>query len=173
MSWVGAIISGGAGAAGGQASAEFLSVQGEFNAQVSEAEADFQVDKAAFEERQLRKDVTRVLGEDVAISGKQGVAVSSGSNIDRLFQNIEDSELDALTIRHGGAVAAQRLRRQAALDRFAGEKGAQAAQLAGTAQAVSGGVSAASSFNRNSGSRTLPGQRLEGPTTTEEGVRVA
>lgn len=169
MSWIGAVIQGGAGAAGGQANAEFLMNQGEFNAQVAEGEADYQVDKAAFEEIQLRKDVSRIIGQDVAISGKQMVAAGSQSNVDRLFQNITDSEIDALTIRHGGEVAATRLQTQAALDRFAGERGAAASQLVGTASAVGGVATAASSFdwNRNTGSRTLPSQ-LSGPSQTTD-----
>ena len=173
MSWIGSVVGGVLGAQGANEQAQFKEFQGEFLAQVGEKEADFQVNKAAFEERQLRKDVSRVLAEDVAIQGKQGVAVGSGSNLDRLFQNIEDSELDALTIRHGGAVAAQRLREQAVLDRFAGEQGAEAIRIQGTSTAVGTAFNVGSRFNRNSGSRTLPGDRLDGPTTTNEGVRVA
>lgn len=161
MAMVGGILSAvgmGMSAQGSQQNAAFLETQGNYNATIGENEAVYQQDIARYDEAQFRKSAQKMIGSSQAAAGVAGVAVGEGSAQDALLENIRETELDALIIRHGGEVRASRLRQQAALDRYAASKGAQAERLSGTATAISSAGTMASKYDWNSrnGSRTLP-----------------
>lgn len=89
----------------------------EFNARVSEQEAQRARQAAAFEEQRLRDAARRVAGAQRAAIGASGIGFE-GSPLLVMADTAEEAELDALAIRFSGSTAEARAKSQAALDRL-------------------------------------------------------
>lgn len=92
---------------------------GEFNAQSAENNAKMSEYQSREEERRLRVQAKKDIGDARAQIGASGVQLE-GSPLDVLQKSASDAELDALTLRHAGAVRAQSFRSQAGLERAQG-----------------------------------------------------
>lgn len=114
-----AVAAAGVSAVGAIQSGEAQKKAGAYNAQVAENNAAQAQQAAAFNEAQQRTRSARVLGAERAAQGASGVTVE-GSPLEVLAQTAQESELDALSIRYGGDVAAARARSEATLARFQG-----------------------------------------------------
>lgn len=91
----------------------------EYNARLAEREAREARDVAAFEERRLRKGGERLKATQRARIAKAGVTFE-GSPLEAMEQTATELETDALLIRRGGLIGAQRFTAEAALSRVAG-----------------------------------------------------
>jgi hypothetical protein len=89
----------------------------EYNAKVQQQQADQQRVEAVYEEQRKRQEALRLRGTQEAGYAASGVTLE-GSPLAVLEQTAVDSELDALSIRYGGAAKAQRSLAQARLDRY-------------------------------------------------------
>lgn len=107
-----------------QASAEFNAGMSESNAQTTSMQA------GAAEEAQRRKS-NLVLGEQRAAFAQSGVDPSSGSGLLVQQQSATNAELDALNIRYQGLMQSRGLLAQAGLDRRQGQIFGQNAAWAG------------------------------------------
>lgn len=97
--------------AGRQAAASQRQV-GALNAAVLEGEAQFQLDKAAIEEKNLRKKYLVLQGKQKAAYGASGIKSTEGSPLMVLEDTYQAMQDDAALIRWGGDVAATKLRNQ-------------------------------------------------------------
>jgi len=75
----------------------------DYNAAMARYESKYQKESAKFEEKQHRKAVARLIGEQ-AVSGAAAGAGSTGSDITPLLEIAKAGELDAALIRYGGEV---------------------------------------------------------------------
>ena len=91
----------------------------EFNAKQAELDADLAKQQAAFEERNFRAGVDRLLGQQRAGYAKAGVQMT-GSALDVAQDTTMQSEMDALLIRYNGIIKSNGYRTQAALQRLQG-----------------------------------------------------
>lgn len=113
-----------------------------YNASMAEQNAAQVEAQAAEEERRSRLNAKKELGSARANYGASGVQID-GSALDVLQESAANAELDALTIKHSGAVKAQMFRNEAALSRYEGKEQkrgsrlAAAATLANTASEIS------------------------------------
>ena len=118
----------------------------EYNAKLAKREATEKLEAAAHEERKHRKAGERLKARQRAQLGKAGV-LPTGSVEDVLEETATELEEDALMIRRGGQVGAQRLTAEAQLSRFKGRSAlfrGRAARRASRTQAISGALSGAS-----------------------------
>lgn len=99
-----------------------------YNAQLAEREAREAQEAAAYEETRFRKGGERLKATQRTRYAKAGVTFE-GTPSDVMEETASELERDALMIRRGGQVGAQRLTAEAALQRFAGKS----ALLRGTA----------------------------------------
>ncbi len=93
----------------------------EYNAKVSEANAEAIKAKAAYEEDISRDKLKRLMGTQRALYGKAGVDISSGSPLLVLADTAAQGEKEALAIRYGGDVEATQQKNQARLQRLYGK----------------------------------------------------
>lgn len=112
-----------------EAQAESEAAMREYNARLAEREAAEAQEAAAFEERKLRKGGERLKATQRARIAKAGVTFE-GSPLDVMAETARELEMDALLIRRGGQLGAQRFTAEAALSRLAGKS----ALLRGRAQ---------------------------------------
>lgn len=115
---------------------------GEFNAKTAENNAILSTQVATEEERRLRVQAKKDIGDARAQIGASGIQLE-GSPLDVLQKSASDAELDALTIRHGGAIRAQQFRSQAGLERAQGKNARVASYLSASANLLKGAGSAA------------------------------
>jgi hypothetical protein len=105
VTWV--YILGTAVAAGGAVYSANATRQTErYNRQVAERNATISRQQAAVSEAAARRDGRRALGKIEAGYGASGVVGNEGSALDVLEDSAIESELDALTIRYNGELAA-------------------------------------------------------------------
>lgn len=110
-----------------------------FNAELETQRARAEMESAAYEEKQVRRERSRLLSRQAALYGKAGVKME-GSPLDVMAETAAESELEALMTRKYGAVKAGQALSQAQIDRFMGRAGAQAGYLrAGTTLLTAGG----------------------------------
>ncbi len=117
----------------------------EYNAKLSEREATEAQATAAHEEKKHRKAGERLKARQRVAIGKAGV-LPTGSLEDILEETASELEIDALNIRRGGEVGAQRLTAEAQLSRFAGRSAllrGRAAKRASRVQMAATGVGGA------------------------------
>ncbi len=107
----------------------------ERNAQIADQQAVQIKQEADFEEGRKRSEIQRLKASQRAAQGASGGGVDTGSNLLVLEETATLGELDALTIRYRGDVQAQRVRAQAATDRFEGRSAHQVSQRTGRLQA--------------------------------------
>lgn len=104
-------------ALGSLASASAQSNAAKYNAQLAGQNAVLATQTAAENERRQRVANTKALGQMRAGYAASGVTLD-GSPSDVLDESASNAELDALSIRHGGAVAAMGYENTARLDRY-------------------------------------------------------
>lgn len=95
----------------------------EYNADVAEQSALAAQDKADYDEDMHRQNVRRIISSQRALYGKSGVDMT-GSPLLTLENTAGQGELDALAIKHGGAVEASQQRSSATLSRMQGKSAA-------------------------------------------------
>lgn len=93
--------------------------------------------QAAEEERRFRIAAKKRIGTLRANIGGSGVTIE-GSPLDVLEESAVNSELDALTIRHGGEVTARGFLNKATLTRFAGKTARESARLSAVGTLIKG-----------------------------------
>lgn len=111
----------------------------ERNAQIARREAQYREQVAAQEEARLREDRDRLLGKQRAAIGGSGIDFT-GSPLLALEETARNAELDALTIRYGGAAEAARLRTQAQTDRAQASAYTSASYINAGATILGGGA---------------------------------
>lgn len=89
----------------------------EYNEAIAKQDAQQAASSAVEEERRFRIQNQKELGYQVAQTGASGVEYSSSSALEVIQQNAADMELDALTLRHQGMLAAAGFGRTARLER--------------------------------------------------------
>ena len=111
----------------------------EYNAQVQEQDAVAAEKKAKYDEGIHRERVKRLLSEQRATIGKSGVDIK-GSPMLAILDTIEKGELDALAIRHGGKLQAQKSRSGATESRLRGKQAFTRSLFGAGSTLLSGGV---------------------------------
>lgn len=114
---------------------------GEYNAQMAEQNATLSIQQAAEEERKLRVQNRKQIGDMRASYAASGV-MFEGSPLDVLEENAATAELDALQIRHGGQVKAIGYRNDAIMSRFAGDNAYRAGRIGAAATLLNTGTKA-------------------------------
>lgn len=146
-----AAIGGTALEAGGQIYAgNAAGAAADYNAQVARQKAEQTRQAAAEEERRARIQGRKAIGRQRAAFGASGIALG-GSALDVLSETASNAELDALTIRHGGAVKAQGFENEATLDEFKGSVARTQGYLGASATILKSVGSAASSAGAGGG----------------------
>ncbi|TXG77625.1 hypothetical protein E6Q11_02530 [Candidatus Dojkabacteria bacterium] len=126
-----------------QGNAEFAA--GQYNADMNQRAADQTRATAAEEERRLRIQSRKQLGDIRANYGASGVGLE-GSALDVLEESASNAELDALTVRHAGETRARAFEAQANLERFRGRNARTAGYLGAATTLLKFGGGAAASY---------------------------
>ena len=95
--------------------------QAKREAAILEQEGVYQKQKAAQEERLSRRDAHILQGRQQALLSAGGQPLTSATALNLLTESTTQEELDALTIRYGGDVAAASARSKASATRKAGK----------------------------------------------------
>lgn len=103
-----------------------------YNANILNMQANQVANNAGMEEAKLRREQRQEIAKQVASAGGSGLT-PSGSIVDVIRQNIENQEMDALTLRYRGAIEGAGLKAQAKMSKFEGR------------QALYGGIAGAGS----------------------------
>ena len=119
------------GAYGQMQAGEAEAQAAEMNAQIAEQNSLLAVEQAKENERRLRVQGRKVLGDISSGYGASGVT-AEGSALEVLKSSAANIELDALNVRHEGAVKASMFRNEAKLSRYSG----QAARTTGQTMAA-------------------------------------
>jgi len=120
------VVSGAIGAAGAISQGQASQNQARAQAAIYSQKAASERQAAAAREGDFRAEQNRLMARRRALLGGSGVDPSTGSPLLTGEDLAGEIELQALRIRHGGAVSATRLQQQAALTRAAGSAEAQA-----------------------------------------------
>lgn len=91
----------------------------DFNSQIDLQKATLALQQSAEDERRMRVSNSQQLGDMRAGYGASGVT-TEGSPMEALRQSASNAELDALTVRNQGAVAAWNYQNQSKADAFPG-----------------------------------------------------
>lgn len=110
----------------------------QFNASVREQEGEAAVEKAEFDEAVHRERVKSALSTQRAGIGASGIDVSGTAALG-LEESAIAGELDALAIRHGGAIEKARAKTGAALERFKGKAAKRASRIRAGSSLLTGG----------------------------------
>jgi hypothetical protein len=94
---------------------------GKYNAGVLNAQARQVATNAGMEEAKLRREQRQEIGKQIASIGGLGIA-PSGSVTDVIRQNIENQEMDALTLRYRAEIDRAGLKAQAKMKQFEGKQ---------------------------------------------------
>lgn len=113
----------------------------DFNAQLAEQNAVQAEQQAAEEERRARIQSKKALGDIRAAAGASGITLE-GSPEDILAESAMNAELDALNVRHKGALRSLAFKEEARLQRFYGKQAKLGGYLGGAAAAARQGQSA-------------------------------
>ena len=103
-----------------------------YNANILNMQAAQVANNAGMEEAKLRREQRQEIAKQIASVGGQGIAFD-GSVVDVIRQNIENQEMDALTLRYRGAIEGAGLKAQAKMAKYEGK------------QALYGGIAGAGS----------------------------
>ncbi|MCK5608533.1 hypothetical protein KAR91_42015 [Candidatus Pacearchaeota archaeon] len=109
----------------------------QYNAAVGEQEAIASEEKAAFDEAIHRDRTKKAISTIRARMGRSGV--TSPAQAQAIEASIEAGELDALAIRHSGAIEAARARSGAKLERMRGRAAKRAGKIGAVTSLLSGG----------------------------------
>lgn len=153
---VGSVMAGNAQAASASAQAQIA----RNNAILAGQRADQEVQIGKQEEERLRRDVSRVIGSQRAMTGASGIDLSAGSPLDVLAATAKEGEMDALTIRANAQQRASDLRFEQQNLNFQGrmlDREARSARRAGWMNAAGSILGSASSLP--SGSFSAKGVR--------------
>lgn len=101
-----------------------------YNANILNQQAAQVANNASAEEAKLRREQRQEIGRQIATAAGSG---ASGSIVDVIRQNIENQEMDALTLRYRGAIEGASLKAQAKMTKYEGK------------QALYGGIAGAGS----------------------------
>jgi hypothetical protein len=111
----------------------------EYNARVSERDAQQAVITASAKQEQYRQQARRELGRQRAAQAESGLA-AAGSVLGVLDQSAVDAELDALALAQEGDLQARTLKQQAGLDRYEASSNRSNAKAAKRAGYISAGA---------------------------------
>lgn len=114
----------------------------DYNAQVSNVNALMAENKAKADEQAHRAMVAKILSSQKALYGKSGLSME-GSPLLVMEDTAIQGELDALTIRYGGDVAAAQARSQANIQRMQGSAARTASYITAGSTLLSGASQAA------------------------------
>jgi hypothetical protein len=110
----------------------------EYNAKVYEQNAILSEQQAAANEQRARVVARKAIGEMRAAYGASGVTLE-GSPLDVIGESAAAAEMDALMIRHAGAVKATMFRNEAAMERYKGGVAKTLGYLGGASSLIMGG----------------------------------
>jgi len=117
----------------------------EYNALISDQNAQAIKDKAAYDEEMHRERVKKLLKSQRALYGGSGVEME-GSPMMVQADTMDQGDMDALAIRQGGSVAAAQQRSQANLLRMRGGNAVQAANAQAGSTLLATGSSAVKGY---------------------------
>lgn len=103
-----------------------------YNANILNQQAAQVANNAGAEEAKLRREQRQEIGRQIATAAGSGAAFD-GSIVDVIRQNIDNQEMDALTLRYRGAIEGASLKAQAKMTKYEGK------------QALYGGIAGAGS----------------------------
>lgn len=103
-------------------------IAGNYNAAAAEQNATYTIEKAREDERRQRVVSKKFIGDIRAGYGASGIT-TDGSALDVLEESAGNAELDALTIRHEGALRAAAYRSDANYERAAGKNARKSGDL--------------------------------------------
>ncbi|HYC64297.1 MAG TPA: hypothetical protein VEC14_06165 [Reyranellaceae bacterium] len=149
-------------AAATAASAATAKQIGDYNAALAEREGEQARAQAAYEEARVRERGQKLLAAQRAAAGKSGIVWTEGSSVLLNAEAVENTEMDALMIRHSGNLAAVQSEARAAQARFTAEAEASglinrssslraeagAQRTSGVASLLNGASNAYSIYNR-------------------------
>lgn len=127
------------------------------NASIADTNARMATEKAAFDEERQRERSLRLMGASRVAAARSGVDIDGSSSLDVMADAAAQLELEALAIRHGGAVQSTAYRNQAGSDRAQGS----AALVGGYGTAAARLLMGASRIGGSVGN-TRPGSELNG-----------
>lgn len=131
------------GAVGAIQQGRAASAAANYNASVSERNAQIEEMQAAEDAERSRRATRRRLGAMRAAYGASGVALE-GSPMDVLEDSYAEGELDALTIQYQGRMAAMNSRENARLERMRGRASKTAGYLKAGTSLLTGAANVAS-----------------------------
>lgn len=149
----GSAISAGSSIAGGIAQSDALKAQGEqqrivgdFNAKLSEMQAQDALDRGGKDAENLQKQASRMIGSQRAALAAQGLEVDSGSALEIQNDSKEMAARDVVTIRNNAAREAFGFKVQAMNSTNEGRMAQLAANKQASSSLLVGGMNAASSI---------------------------
>ncbi len=125
---------------GSQQQAKAAKRAGKLNAADAEENARLSMERAKEDERQFRLSFRRDQSSNVTAIGASGIKME-GSPLEVLQDNAMNAEKDAINIRRGGEMQRESYLRQARSFRQGGAAAANAAQIGGAANFLSGATS--------------------------------
>jgi hypothetical protein len=99
-----------------------------YNAKIAESQAQAERDKAAFDEARYRENAAKVQATSRTRINASGVDITEGTPLAYLSGQSKDVEMDAMAIRYGGEIAAQKAQNQANSFKYQGEQAWSAGQ---------------------------------------------
>lgn len=128
-----------------------------YNAKLAERDAEARRRQASMDEELSRSRSSAIMSRQRAVMAAAGVDTSSGTPLAIAEQSAEDAEMDALAIRYGGAIGAQRFQEEANLSRMQGRSAKQAGMFRAGSTLLTGFGSTPFNFGTTS---TVPGGNL-------------
>jgi len=132
----------------------------EYNAKVSEREAEAASQKAAYEASKARREARRLRGRQMALLSKSGTLSSEGSPLLLMAESAANQELDIMMIEREGLITSQQKEQEAKAhiaygkqEESFGRARATGSLLSGLTQTAQIGLSAWSASGRGSGSK--------------------
>jgi len=119
-----------------------------YNAAVQERNAAYEIARSKVESERRRREVQRILARNRAKAGAAGVTVE-GSIEDFLVDQYAEGEVDALMIEHGGSVAAQGRREQAAVFRAGADNAESGSYMTAAGILIGGAAKAGAPFAKS------------------------
>ncbi len=139
----------------------------EQRARIDEADAQAARERGILEEGQSRERTKRLLGEQRALYGKAGVALSSGSPLLVLAETAAEGEEEAMAIRAGTNAAYTRGMSQAGLNRFYGRSAYSAGKVGAATTFLNSLAQAGTSYAQYSSG--YGGMAIKNPYTGRKG----
>jgi hypothetical protein len=114
----------------------------DYNAAVSNQNAQMAEEKAAYDARIHNQGVRKILAAQRSLYGKSGISSEEGSPLLVMDDTIKQGAMDALAIRYGGDVAAAQQRSAANLYKMQGKNAMTSGMLGAGTTLLSGTASA-------------------------------